>query len=215
MFVKDLMTPHPITITPEASITAAERVMRENNIRHLPVVAPGGALIGLITRTTLEQVLPSKLTTLSVYELHYQLDKINVRQAMIRQVATVGEDVPIEQAARMMWEKKIGCLPVIRGNILVGIVTDIDLMRTMFDLLGARQPGVRLTLKVPGTPGEFAKITGAIAAEQGDITAFGALPSDEPLTWWVVAKVRFVDQDVLVRAVLTAPGVELIDVRSE
>ena len=141
---------------------------------------PGGALIGLITRTTLEQVLPSKLTTLSVYELHYQLDKINVRQAMLRQVITVAENVPIEQAARMMWEKKIGCLPVMRGNTLVGIVTDIDLMRTMFDLLGARQPGVRMTLKVPGTPGELAKITGAIAAENGDITAFGVLPTVSP-----------------------------------
>lgn len=215
MFVKDLMTPHPITISPEASITAAERVMRENNIRHLPVVSPGGALIGLITRTTLEQVLPSKLTTLSVYELHYQLDKINVRQAMMRQVITVGETVPIEQAARIMWEKKIGCLPVMRGNILVGIVTDIDLMRTMFDLLGARQPGVRMTLRIPGTPGEIAKITGAIAAEKGDITAFGVLPTDEPLVWWVVAKVRFVEQDCLVKAVESVPGVEMIDVRSE
>ncbi len=215
MFVKDLMTSHPITIAPEASITSAERVMRENNIRHLPVVSPGGALIGLITRTTLEQVLPSKLTTLSVYELHYQLDKINVRQAMLRQVITVGEDLPIEQAARMMWEKKIGCLPVMRGNILVGIVTDIDLMHTMFDLLGARQPGVRMTLKIPGTPGELAKITGAIAAQQGDITAFGVMPTDEPLTWWVLAKVRFVDQECLVRAVEAIEGVQIVDARSE
>lgn len=215
MFVKDLMTAHPITITPEATITAAERVMRENNIRHLPVVSPGGALIGLLTRTTLEQVLPSKLTTLSVYELHYQLDKITVRQAMLRQVVTVSEDVPIEQAARMMWEKKIGCLPVMRGNVLVGIVTDIDLMRTMFDLLGARQPGIRLTLKVPGTPGELSKITGVIAVEEGDITALGVLPTDEPLVWWVVAKVRFADRDCLVKAIQAIPGVELVDVRSE
>lgn len=215
MFVKDLMTPHPVTITPESSITSAERVMKEHNIRHLPVVSPGGALIGLITRTTLEQVLPSKLTTLSVYELHYQLDKINVRQAMLRQVATVGEDVPIEQAARIMWEKKIGCLPVLRGNILVGIVTDNDLMRTMFDLLGARQPGVRMTFKIPGTPGGLAKITAAIAAEQGDITASGVLPTDEPLTWWVVMKVRYVPQERLVKAVQSIAGVELMDVRAE
>lgn len=215
MFVKDLMTAHPVTITPEASITSAERVMKENNIRHLPVVSPGGALIGLITRTTLEQVLPSKLTTLSVYELHYQLDKINVRQAMLRQVITVGEDVPIEQAARMMWEKKIGCLPVMRGNTLVGIVTDIDLMRTMFDLLGARQPGVRMTLKVPGTPGSLAKITAAIAGQQGDITAFGVMPTDQPLTWWVVTKVRYVEQGRLVQAVEAVEGVELLDARSE
>lgn len=214
MFVKDLMTAHPITITPDATITRAERVMKENNIRHLPVVSPGGALIGLITRTTLEQVLPSKLTTLSVYELHYQLDKITVRQAMLRQVTTVAEDVPIEQAARTMWEKKIGCLPVLRGNTLVGIVTDIDLMRTMFDLLGARQPGVRLTLKVPGRPGEFAKVSSAIAAQQGDIIGFGVLPAD-PLNWWVVAKVRFAEQERLVAAMRELADVELVDARTE
>lgn len=215
MFVKDLMTSHPVTITPEASISSAERVMRENNIRHLPVVSPGGALIGLITRTTLEEVLPSKLTTLSVYELHYQLDKISVRQAMLRQVITVVEDMPIEQAARMMWEKKIGCLPVLRGNVLAGIVTDIDLMRTMFDLLGARQPGVRMTLKIADKPGVLAKITAAIAAEHGDITAFGEMPSDEPLTWWVLAKVRFAEKERLIKAVEAIDDVRILDVRTD
>lgn len=215
MFVMDLMTSHPVTITPEASISSAERVMRENDIRHLPVVSPGGALIGLITRTTLEEVLPSKLTTLSVYELHYQLDKISVRQAMLRQVITVVEDMPIEQAARMMWEKKIGCLPVLRGNVLAGIVTDIDLMRTMFDLLGARQPGVRMTLKIVDKPGVLAKITAAIAAEHGDITAFGEMPSDEPLTWWVLAKVRFAEKERLIKAVEAIDDVRILDVRTD
>jgi acetoin utilization protein AcuB len=85
----------------------------------------------------------------------------------------------------------------------------------MFDLLGARQPGVRMTLKIPGTPGELAKITGAIAAQQGDITAFGVMPTDKPLTWWVLAKVRFVDQECLVKAVQAIEGVEIVDVRAE
>jgi acetoin utilization protein AcuB len=214
MFVKDQMTPHPITVTPESSITAAQRLMKENNIRHLPVISPGGALIGLLTRTTLEQVLPSKMTTLSVYELHYQLEKMTVRDAMLRQVITTAEDVPIEQAARIMWEKKIGCLPVMRSNTLVGIVTDNDLMRTMFDLLGARQPGVRLTLKVPGRPGELPRVTGAIAAQQGDIIGFGVLPAD-PLRWWVVAKVRFVEQARLEEVIRELPDVDLIDARTE
>ena len=215
MFVKDQMTPHPVTITPESSITVAQRVMKENHVRHLPVISPGGALIGLLTRTTLEQVLPSKLTTLSVYELHYQLEKVTVREAMVRQVVTVTEDVPIEQAARTMWEKKIGCLPVMRGNKLVGIVTDNDLMRTMFELLGARQPGIRLTLRIPGDPGQLAKLTSAIAAERGDITALGVVPSDEPLNWWAVLKVRFVDQQCLEAAVRKLEGMELVDVRAE
>lgn len=215
MFVKDQMTPHPVTITPESSITAAQRVMKENNVRHLPVISPGGALIGLLTRTTLEQVLPSKMTTLSVYELHYQLEKVTVRDAMLRQVVTTTEDMPIEQAARIMWEKKIGCLPVMRGNKLVGIVTDNDLMRTMFELLGARQPGVRLTLRIPGDPGALASLTSAIAAEHGDITALGVVPSDEPLRWAAVAKVRFVEQTRLEAAVKGLPGVELLDARAD
>ncbi len=131
----------------------------------------------MLTRTTLEQVLPSKLTTLSVYELHYQLEKVTVHEAMVRQVVTVTEDVPIEQAARTMWEKKIGCLPVIRGNKLVGIVTDNDLMRTMFEGTSERDSPAfagRSTLRIPGDPGPTRKTdVGGIAAERGDITALG------------------------------------------
>ena len=215
MFVKDQMTPNPITIMADSSILAAQRSMKENNVRHLLVVSKAGALVGLVTRTSLEQVRPSKLTTLSIYELSYQLDKITVRDAMVRKVVTVGEDVPIEQAARMMLEHKIGSLPVLRGERLVGIITDTDLMRTMLELLGARQPGVRLTLKVPDAAGELARVTAAIAAEQGDIGAMGTLPSDEPLKWWVVLKVRYIDRDCLVAAIKSLPEVELLDVQSE
>ncbi len=215
MFVRDQMSPHPITITPQSSILAAQRVMAENNIRHLPVISPAGKLLGLITRTTLEQVLPSKMTTLAVYELHYQLEKITVRDAMLRKVVTVTEDVPIEQAAHIMWEKKIGCLPVMRGDRLADIITDIDLMRTMLELLGARQPGIRLTLCIPDAAGELARITAAIAAQHGDITALGEVPSGEPLKWLVVLKVRFVDQECLVSTIKDLPGVELLDVRAE
>src|SRR5271157_5499952 len=103
MFVKDQMSPNPITITADASIAAAQRMMKDNNIRHLPVVSATGVLLGLVTRTVLEQVQPSRLTTLSIYELSYQLEKITVRDAMIRKVTTVTEDVPIEDAAHIMY----------------------------------------------------------------------------------------------------------------
>ena len=215
MFVRDQMTPNPITVAPGSSILAAQRQMKDNNIRHLPVVSSAGKLVGLLTRTALEQVLPSKLTTLSVYELHYQLSKITVRDAMIRNVVTVPDDAPIEQAARLMLEKKIGGLPVMRGGLLAGIITDTDLMRTMLELLGARQSGVRLTLKVPDMEGEISKVTAAIAAQHGDIGAMGTLPSDEPLKWWVFVKVRFIDQDRLVAAIRGIPEVELLDCRED
>lgn len=214
MFVRDQMSTHPFTIAPDSSILAAQRLMKDNNIRHLPVVSASGALLGLLTRTNLEQVRPSKLTTLSVYEMHYQLDKVTVRDAMVRKVITVTEDVPIEEAARIMWEQKIGCLPVMRGNRLVGIVTDHDLMRNMLDLLGARQPGVRITLQISDQPGEIAKITSAVAALGGDIVALGELPAREPLTWWLVVKVRYVDEARLVECMNGLAGATLLDART-
>jgi hypothetical protein len=82
-------------------------------------------------------------------------------------------------------------------------------------MLGARQPGVRLTLTIPDEEGQLSKITSAIAAEHGDIGAFNTLPSADPMRWWVVAKVRYVDQDCLVRAIANLPGIELVDIRTE
>lgn len=215
MFVKDRMTSHPITITPDTSIAAAQRIMREQRVRHLPVVNKTGALQGLVTRTTLEQVRPSKLTTLSIYELTYQLDKITVRDAMVRKVITVPEDVPVERAAQIMLEHKIGGLPVLRGDRLIGIITDTDLMITMLDLLGARHTGLRITLTIPDAEGELARLTAAIAAEHGDIVALGTVQADEPLKWLVVAKVRFVEQDCLAAAIQKLPGIELVDIRND
>ena len=215
MFVKDQMSPHPIVITPDRSIYEAQRMMQENNIRHLPVVTPKGQLIGLVTRTALDTALPSRLTTLSVWELNYQLNQIKVSEAMIRDVVTVSELTPIEQAARLMLEKKIGSLLVVRGDRLVGIITDIDLMRTMVELLGARQAGVRLTLKVPDQEGQLCKITSAIAEHNGYIAALGTMPSDEALKWWIMVKVRFADKDAIIASLKETPEIEIIDVRED
>jgi len=213
MFVYNEMTPHPITITPDRSVFEAQQIMKERNIRHLPVITPKGTLVGLVTRTSLDTALPAKLTTLSIWELNYQLNQIKVSQAMERNLVTVPENMPIEQAARLMVEKKVGSLLVVRGDRLVGIITDIDMMRILEELLGARQPGVRLTLKVPDTEGQLCKITSAVAELNGYISALGTYPSDETLKWWVVLKVRFVDKDELVNLLKRTPEIEVLDVR--
>jgi len=98
---------------------------------------------------------------------------------MVRDIITVEEDMPIEQAARIMTENKIGCLPVMRngslvGIITVGIITDTDMLSTLMELMGARQAGVRITLQAPDVPGALAKITAAIAEQGGDIAACGS-----------------------------------------
>ncbi len=214
MLVKERMTLHPLTMEPTASITEAHRYMKENNIRHLPIVDKRNRLAGLVTRETLLQAMPSSVTTLSIWEMNYALNKIQVRDVMVKDVITIEEDVSIEKAARIMAENKIGCLPVMRGEALVGIVTDTDMLSTLMELMGARQAGVRVTLQVPDAPGELAKVMVAIAQQGGDIAACGTYPAEEPLKANITLKVRHVPQEDLVASLRALAGVEVLDVRA-
>jgi acetoin utilization protein AcuB len=214
MLVKERMTPHPLTMEPTVSITEAHRHMRENSIRHLPIVRKDGRLVGLVTRETLMQALPSSVTTLSIWEMNYALSKVKVRNVMVREVVTTEEDVAIEKAARAMIENKIGCLPVMRGDSLVGIITDTDMLATLMELMGTRQMGVRVTVQVPDARGELAKVTATIAEQGGDIVAGGTYPAEEPLKAIITLKVRHVPQDDLVASLNELQGVEVLDVRT-
>jgi acetoin utilization protein AcuB len=214
MLVKERMTLHPLTVEPTVSITDAHRYMKENNIRHLPIVRKNGRLVGLVTRETLMRAMPSSVTTLSIWEMNYALNRVRVRDVMLRHVITTEEDVAIEKAARVMIENRIGCLPVMRGHTLVGIITDTDMLATLIELMGARQPGVRVTLQVPDERGELAKITTTIAEQGGDIIAGGTYPAEEPLKANITLKVRHVSQDELVASLHELAGVELLDVRT-
>jgi acetoin utilization protein AcuB len=221
MLVKERMTLHPLTMEPTASITEAHRYIKENNIRHLPIMGKDGKLVGLVTRETLMEAMPSSVTTLSIWEMNYALNKVQVRDVMVRDVITIEEDVPIEKAARTMIEHKIGCLPVMRdapstgsGQALVGIITDTDMLSTLMELMGARQTGVRVTLQVPDVPGELAKVTATIAKQGGDIVAGGTYPAKEPLKANITLKVRHVPQDELVASLRDLEGVEVLDVRA-
>ena len=214
MLVKERMTLHPLTMEPTVSITEAHRYMKENNIRHLPIVRKDDRLVGLVTRETLMQAMPSSVTTLSVWEMNYALNKVKVRDVMVRDVITVEENVSIEKAARIMAENKIGCLLVMRNSSLVGIITDTDMLSTLMELMGARQAGVRLTLQAPDAPGALARITAAIAGQGGDIASCGTYPAEEALKFNVVLKVRHVLQDNLVASLRELEDVEVLDVRA-
>lgn len=192
----------------------SEFVILSDQIRHLPIVDKRNRLVGLVTRETLLQAMPSSVTTLSIWEMNYALNKVKVRDVMVRDVLTVEEDVSIEKAARIMAENKIGCLPVMRNGSLVGIITDTDMLSTLMELMGARQTGIRVTLQAPDAPGELAKVTAAIAAQGGDIAACGTYPAEEPLKANITLKVRHVPQDDLVANLRELEGVEVLDVRA-
>jgi acetoin utilization protein AcuB len=221
MLVKERMTVHPLTMEPTASITEVHRYMRDNNIRHLPIVRKDGNLVGLVTRETLLQAMPSSVTTLSIWEMNYALNKVKARDVMVRQVVTVEENVSIEKAARIMAENKIGCLPVMRnapktgsGQALVGIITDTDMLSTLMELMGARQAGIRVTLQVPDRKGELAKVTAAIAEQGGDIAACGTYPAQEPLKAAIILKIKHVSQEELNASLGQLEEVEILDMRT-
>jgi acetoin utilization protein AcuB len=213
MLVKEIMTPNPITVEPGMPVTKAQRLMEEDRIRHLPVVREGKGLVGLITRDALNRALPSELSSLSIWEINYQLDRIKVRDVMVKKVLTVTEEVTVEEAAQIMIGKKIGSLPVMREGQLVGIVTDIDLLKALSNLMGWRQPGVRVTLRVPDEKGRLASVAAAIANAGGMVVGGGSYLGVEPLTANITFKIRNIALEDLAALLQGMDGVDVVDIR--
>ena len=176
MRVRDRMTPNPISVQPQTSVNEALRIMQGRKIRRLPVVA-NGRLVGIVTLLDLMRVSASPATTLSIYELRYLLDRLTVQEAMTRQVIAIDPDAPIEQAALLMREHKIGGLPVVQEGRLVGIVTETDIFDAFVDLLGMRQPGVRVELDCADRPGLMARVAGLMAEHGLNIVSVVSTPA--------------------------------------
>lgn len=210
------MTPQPlIVVMPDTPIIEVQRLMQDHNIRHMPVVSEQQNLVGLLTRETMLQAIPWSASHLSTLETQYILSKVTAGKVMIRDVITLTESVPVEEAARIMVDHKIGCLPVLRSGALVGIITDIDLLSTTMEMLGARQPGLRLSVAVPDRVGELARLTAAIAAIGGNLNSVGSWWEGDQgqRRWGVVLKVTRVSKEQLVAEVEKLVDVELLDVR--
>jgi acetoin utilization protein AcuB len=173
MLVRERMSCPVISIHPDVSIQEAHRVMRLDHIRRLPVVDSHGMLVGLVSESDIFRASPSDVTSLSIWEATYLLNKITVSHIMTRRVISVQEDTPIEEAARIMADNKLGGLPVIRQDRIVGIITETDLFKIFLELMGAREPGVRLSAQVPNLSGELVRITQAICDIGGNIVAMG------------------------------------------
>jgi acetoin utilization protein AcuB len=206
------MTHNPVTIRDGTSLFDALKIMRESKVRRLPVLDKKGMLVGIVSEKDLLYASPSPATSLSVWEVNYLVSKISVSELMTRKVITTCEDCPIEEAARIMVDSKIGGLPVVRGDKLVGIITETDLFKIFLELLGAREQGVRFTLLVPEKPGMLAAMTQRVAQMGGNIVALGTFLGEDPSNRLITMKVRDVDKDELWPK-LEELGIKLVDVR--
>jgi acetoin utilization protein AcuB len=162
MLVKDWMSPAPLTVSPETPVLEALRLLKERGFRRLPVVE-GSKLIGIVTDKDLKDAMPSKATTLSVWEMSYLLAKLTVREVMASPVLTVNSLETLEDAALRMQERKLGGMPVLdNAGALVGILTITDVLGALVRVLGLKEGGVRVTLEVPDQPGALGVAVEAI-----------------------------------------------------
>ena len=206
MFVKDYMTRHPIMIAPDTPAAEAQNLMIENNVRHLPVVGDGKRLLGLITRERLK-VPPTDLASLNIWEISRFLSHLKVSDVMIKlnDLFVIDPDTTLEDAAKMMCQHKVGSLLVVEDGIVVGIITEVDMLAELSNLLGGNVKGVRVVVRVPDQIGEFAKVTSAITAQGWGIYASGGLPTPKrPGYWDLVVKVRDVPKDDLLAALISS-----------
>jgi acetoin utilization protein AcuB len=212
------MTKNPIFIHPDMSVTEARSLMEREHIGHLPVLDKNNSLAGVVAKKDLLKAGPSPATSLDMYEISYLLSKLKVEKIMEKKVITVDENEVVEEAARIMADKDIGCLPVIRGPagpgaLLVGIITDTDLFHVFINAFGARHPGVRITFTMDEGPGHLAALAGAIAGRGGNIVALITAEGDDLSRRRATVKVEAVSRAEAEAAVTSVPGVEIEDIR--
>jgi len=214
VFVRDFMTRHPLMVEPTMPITEAKQYMEENKIRHLPVIGEGKRLLGLVTQQTLVEAQPPAILRLNLWEINRALSELTVGDVMVKDVITVEPDATIEHAARLMIEHKIGCLLVLREEIVLGIITKVDLHALTMELLAARRRGVRAVIRMPDVEGELAKLVATIAEHQWGILACGGVPSlKEPEMWDALVKLNTTAVDEVEAALSGLEGQQLLDIR--
>lgn len=158
MLVKDIMVCDVVTVSSDTYVLDAERIMEFHRIGRLPVVDKG-KLVGLITKDDILKASPSSTTPANQRQLFYLISKLTVRDIMKTDVVTVSPDTTIEKAAAIAQKNKIGCLPVVEGDAVIGIISQTDAFyKILYPLLGIGKDGVRIIVYGAGTREESYKV---------------------------------------------------------
>ena len=209
MFVRDYMTRDPVTVRPESDPLAAVALLKCGGFRRLPVVDAEGKLVGVVTGNDLEIFL-SKAGSPGVLKRRHRVD-----QVMKHEVVTVAPDCPLEEAASLMVEHKIGSLPVMEEGQVAGIITETDIFNQFAAMLGGGTDSLRLTVQVPHVPGQLAELAGRIAQVGGNISSVVAYGADRGGRINITLRVQGARQETVLDAVSDQAGLQVLHVWGE
>jgi len=199
MRIRDMMTKNPMTVDSDTYVLDAQKIMKENNIRRLPVVEKG-KLVGIVTKHDLLEASPSPATSLSIHELNYLLSKMKVKEIMKKNPVTFNPDTPFEEALRIGQERKIGSFPVVDKGKLVGIATESDIIRFLTGALGIREEGSRITIEgLGGKLNDLEKIISIVNQHETIILSMISLPRPEKKDWMIVLRLKTSNPDPIVK----------------
>lgn len=211
MIVKEVMRTNVICASSDTKATEVKNIMTENNVSKLPVV-DNGKLVGIVTKNDLLKAEPSSATTLDMFEISYLLSKLTVKKIMNTKVISVGPNEVVEEAARIMVDNKISCLPVVDGDALIGIITKSDLFHMFTEMFGAREKGVRVVALVNDAPGVLAKV----AKEISDLNAniISAVTTKQGIDNKIMLTIKATGLDeAKMKSIFEDAGFEIQDIR--
>ncbi len=209
MLLREVMTSNPITVRPESDYLAAIALMRAGKVRHLPVVDQERRLVGLVTDRDLASVRVDEPVP---HALVGSGTLVRVREVMQRDLAIAPPDYPLEEAAHLMLERRMSCLLVVEDGRLVGILTEMDMVRLLVEMLSGGSESVRLTVQVDNCPGQVAALTGQVARANGNILSIASYPAPSPERLNLTLRIESVPPHVLHSIVEAHPGAELLHI---
>jgi acetoin utilization protein AcuB len=213
MRVKNRMTPNPIVANLETNYNEALRLMKKNNINHLPIVDNKGRPIGIVTTGGMLRATPSPVTTLNVFEIASLLDNVTMGSIMTSPVLAVDESCSISNAANFMLQNHIDSLLVMRDGALAGIITAADIFKTFVEITGGGQPGTRIEARLPNQKGRLAPFIQALSNADSFIVSLAIDNSESPDYGYMDVKERGGNEDKIREELDKLGYVEIVSFR--
>lgn len=199
MRVKDRMRRSLVSVAQSDTLDHALTTLKRFNIRHLPVVK-GDHVVGIVSDRDVKKAAPSPFDYPTAEEFRAFTSAVSIKEIMTKEVITVSPLTPIEEAASLMSQKRIGALPVVQEGRLVGMITETDVLGVITEMMGATQTGSRIEIEIPASPGTLTEVIGIVEGQQVEIASLVTLPAREGARRLVILRLRTINPDPVVRA---------------